>query len=175
MKNISKILKANPDLSKELAKLIKEELELAVDENQETELLIPDESTGDNDVEVRDDAPAEDIEVDNAEVAGEGHEVDEELTPEDPITPEELDEVIEEIPVEDLEEEVEGLEEVKKDDEEQIEELEEIIEEASQMKAALQKRIVFTESVINKVNARILVEAAKVLAGKKTLTENKKR
>lgn len=174
MKNINQILKTNPALAKELAKLLKEDLD-QVAEVQETELTLPEVPAGENDNEVVPEAPETVEDLDNADVYDDGHSVDLELTAEDPVSEEEIDQMIEELPVEELEGEVEDLEEVVKDDEEQIEELDEVIEEATKLKEALKKRIVFTEGVINKVNARILTEAAKILSGKKALQENKKK
>lgn len=170
MKDIQKILNANPSLAKEVAKLLKEELEQAA---ETTELTLPQVSTGTNAVEVVPQAPAV-APIDNAIVAGEGHSIVGDLTAEDPITPEQVDGMIEELPAEELEGEVESLEEVKEEDEKEIEELDKVIEEATALKDSLKKRIVFTESIINKVNARILTEAAKLIASKKSLTEGKK-
>jgi hypothetical protein len=170
MKDITKILNANPSLARELAKLLKEELEVAP---ETTDLTLPQVPAGTNDNEVVPEAP-EAGPVDSQEVAGEGHSVDGELTAEDPITPEQVDQMVEELPVEDLEGEVEALEEVNEEDAKEVEELDKVIEEATALKAKLKARMVFTESVINKVNARILTEAAKIIANKKTLIEGKK-
>lgn len=169
-KKIDGILASNPSLAKQVAMLLKEELENEVTDL--TQVIAP---AGANDGELVPEAPgAETLGVTNADVLGDGHEVDQELTAGDPVTPEEIEAMVEELPVEDLEDEAEGLEEVIADDEEKIEELEEVIEEAAQLISELKSRIVFTESVKNKVNARILTEAARVLAGKKSLTENKR-
>jgi len=166
MKDITKILEANPALAKELAKLLKEELEITL----LTQVQAP---AGTNAHEVVPQAPAV-APIDNAVVGGVGHSVVADLTAVDPITPQQIEEMIEELPVEELEGEVESLEEVKEDDEKEVEELDKVIEEATAMKDSLQKRIVFTESIINKVNARILTEAAKIIASNKSLTEGKK-
>lgn len=172
-KKIDGILASNPSLAKQVAMLLKEELENEVAEV--TDLTQVTEPAGTNDAELVPEAPgAETLDVTNADALADGHEVDEELTAEDPVTPEQIEAMVDELPVEDLEEEAEGLEEVIADDEAKIKELEEVIEEATQLISELKSRIVFTESVKNKVNARILTEAAKILAGKKSLTENKK-
>jgi hypothetical protein len=173
MKDITKILEKNPALAKEVAKLLKEELEMD-NEVTETQLTLPEVSTGSNDSEVVPEAPVVSGAVDNVTVAGEGHSIADDLTAEDPITPEKVDSMVEEIPAEELEGEVEALEGVKADDEKEIEELDKVIEEATALKDSLKKRVVFTESIINKVNARILTEAAKLIASKKNLTEGKK-
>ncbi len=172
MKDITKILNANPTLAKEVAKLLKEELEM--DDATETTLTLPEVSTGSNDSEVVPEAPAPSGEVNNEVVAGEGHSIADDLTAEDPITPEQVDTMIQELPAEELEGEVESLEGVKEEDEKEIEELDKVIEEATALRDSLKKRVVFTESVINKVNARILTEAAKLIASKKNLNEGKK-
>lgn len=175
-KKIDGILASNPSLAKQVAMLLKEELE-----NEVTELTQVDAPAGTNDNELVPEAPgAETLDVTNADALADGHEVDPDLTaedpvaPEDPVTPEQIDAMVDELPVEDLEEEADGLDEVIAADEEKVKELEEVIEEATKLISELKSRIVFTESVKNKVNARILTEAAKVLAGRKSLTENKK-
>lgn len=173
MKDITKILEANPSLTKALAKLLKEELESAEAAVETTDLTVPEVPAGTNDNEVVEEAPG-DGQVDNVTVIGDGHSVDDDMTAEDPVTPEQVDKMVEELPVEDLEGEVESLEEVKEEDAKEVEELDKVIEEATALKAKIQERIVFTESVINKVNARILTEAAKLIANKKSLTEGKK-
>ena len=175
MKDIQKILESNPSLAKELAKLLKEELEVAAEAEttETTDLTLPEVPAGTNDGEVVPEAPAVDP-IDNEIVAGEGHSIVDDLTAEDPITPEKVEEMVEELPVEELEGEVEALEEVKEEDAKEVEELDKVIEEATALRAKLQSRMVFTESIINKVNARILTEAAKIIASKKTLTEGKK-
>ncbi len=171
-KKIDGILASNPSLAKQVAMLLKEELENEVEATELTQVVDP---AGTNDAELVPEAPgAETLDVTNDDALADGHEVDEELTAEDPVTPEEIDAMVEELPVEDLEDEADGLDEVIAADEEKVEELEEVIEEATKLIAELKSRIVFTESVKNKVNARILTEAAKVLAGRKSLTENKK-
>lgn len=168
-KKIDGILASNPSLAKQVAMLLKEELENDVTDL--TQVIAP---AGANDHELVPEAPgAARLGLTNAD-AFDGHEVDEDLTAEDPVTPEQIEAMVDELPVEDLEEEADGLEEVIADDEEKVEELEEVIEEATKLISELKSRIVFTESVKNKVNARILTEAAKVLAGRKSLTENKK-
>ena len=167
MKDIKKILDANPTLAREVAKLLKEEMEA-------TELTLPTVSTGSNDSEVVPQAPTVAGEVNNEVVAGEGHSIAADLTATDPITPEQVEGMVAELPVEELEGEVDSLEEVKEEDEKEIEELDKVIEEAMALKDSLKARIVFTESIINKVNARILTEAAKLIASKKSLTEGKK-
>lgn len=171
MKNINKFLDANPALAREYAKLLKEELEAA--EATETDLTIPEVSTGSNDKEVVAEAPAVGP-VTNEVVAGEGHSIAADLTAEDPISAEQVDAMVAEVPAEELEGEVEALEEVKEEDEKEVDELDKVIEEAMALKASLKERIVFTESIINKVNARILTEAAKLIASKKSLNEGKK-
>ena len=172
MKDITKILNANPALAREVAKLLKEELEMT-GEVEETTLTLPEVPAGTNDNEVVPEAPAVD-EVNNEVVAGEGHSIVDDLTAEDPITPEKVDEMIEELPVEELSDEVDSLEKVKDEDEEEVEKLDKVIEEAVALRDSLKKRVVFTESIINKVNARILTEAAKLIASKKSLNEGKK-
>jgi len=169
MKDIQKILDANPSLAKEVARLLKEELEQA----SETDLTLPEVPAGTNANEVVPEAPAVQP-IDNATVAGEGHSIVADLTAEDPITPEKVEQLIQDVPAEELEGEVDSLEEVKEQDEKEVEELDKVIEEATALKDSLKKRIVFTESIINKVNARILTEAAKLLSSKKSLTEGKK-
>lgn len=169
-KKIDGILASNPSLAKQVAMLLKEELE-----NEVTDLTQVSDPAGTNDHELVPEAPgAARLGLTNADALADGHEVDEDLTAEDPVTPEQIEAMVDELPVEDLEEEADGLEEVIADDEEKVEELEEVIEEATKLISELKSRIVFTESVKNKVNARILTEAAKVLAGRKSLTENKK-
>ena len=178
MKDITRILEENPSLAKEIAKLLKEELESALQapastpDPEETDLTLPEVATGTNDNEVRPDAPSET--PSSEETNGEGHEVDEELTPEDPISAEKVDEMVADVPVEELEGEADSLEDSKEEDTKEVEELDKVIEEATALKARIKERIVFTESVINKVNARILTEAAKLIANKKSLTEGKK-
>lgn len=171
MKDITKILNANPSLAKELAKLLKEELETSATEV--TDLTLPVVPAGTNATEVVPEAPAV-APIDNAVVAGEGHSTVGDLTAVDPITPEQVEQMVQELPVEDLEGEADALEEVKEEDTKEVEELDNVIEEATALKAKLQARMVFTEGIINKVNARILTEAAKLIASKKTLTEGKK-
>jgi hypothetical protein len=166
MKDITKILEANPGLAREIAKLLKEELET-------TALTQVQGPAGTNANEVVPQAPAVGP-IDNAIVAGAGHSVVADLTAEDPITPGQVEQMVQELPVEELEGEVESLEGVKEDDEKEVEELDEVIQEAMALKDSLKKRIVFTESIINKVNARILTEAAKIIASNKSLTEGKK-
>lgn len=169
-KKIDGILASNPSLAKQVAMLLKEELE-----NEVTDLTQVDAPAGTNDNELVPEAPgAATLNVTNADALADGHEVDPDMTAGDPVTPEQIDAMVDELPVEDLEEEAEGLEEVVAEDEAKVEELEEVIEEATQLISELKSRIVFTESVKNKVNARILTEAARVLAGRKSLTENKK-
>lgn len=171
MKDITKILRANPDLIKEVAKLLKEDLE--------TDLTVVDKSAGDNSGEVVPEAPAT-KDIDNAEVLGDGHSVVDELTsvkPTDTIatesTPEDIDKTIDELPAAELEGEVESLEEKKSEDAKEVEELDKVIKEATELRNEIKERIVFTESVINKVNARILTEAA-ILLRKASLNETKK-
>lgn len=171
MKDITKILNANPSLAKELAKLLKEELETSATEV--TDLTLPEVPAGTNANEVVPEAPAV-APIDNAVVAGEGHSIVDDLTATDPITPEQVEQMVQELPVEDLEGEADALGEVKEEDAKEVEELDKVIEEATALKGKLQARMVFTESIINKVNARILTEAAKLIASKKTLTEGKK-
>lgn len=167
------ILESNPALAKEVAKLLTEELANEV-EADVTDLTTPDVPAGSNQNELVPEAPgADNLGIDNT-VLADGHEVDEELTAEDPVTPEAINDMIDEIPAEDLEDEVEGLEANVEEDKEKIEELEEVIEEATQLIEMYQRKVVFTESVINKVNARILMEAARVLSNKKSLTEGRK-
>ena len=103
MKDITKILNANPSLAKEVAKLLKEELENAeametapVETTDLTSVQVP---AGTNDHEVVAEAPG-DGEVNNVTVAGEGHSVDADMTAVDPITPEQVETMVEEIPVE---------------------------------------------------------------------------
>lgn len=169
-KKIDGILASNPSLAKQVAMLLKEELE-----NEVTDLTQVVAPAGTNDNELVPEAPgAETLEVTNADALADGHEVDPELTAGDPVTPEQIEAMVDEIPVEDLEDEADGLDEVVAEDKAKVQELEEVIEEATQLISELKSRIVFTESVKNKVNARILTEAAKVLAGRKSLTENKK-
>lgn len=178
MKDMKKILEANPSLAKEIAKLMKEELESALQapgstpDPDSTELTTPTENTGDNANEVRPDAPSET--PNSAETNGEGHSVDPEYTDEEPLSDEEVDEMVQDVPVEDLGDEADSLEATKEEDKAEIEKLDEVIEEAMQLKERFQRRIVFTESVINKVNARILNEAAKLISSKQTLNEGRK-
>ena len=169
-KKIDGILASNPSLAKQVAMLLKEELE-----NEVTDLTQVVDPAGTNDTELVPEAPgAETLDVSNDDALADGHEVDPDMTAEDPVTPEQIEAMVDELPVEDLEDEADGLDEVVAEDEAKVQELEEVIEEATKLISELKSRIVFTESVKNKVNARILTEAAKVLAGKKSLTENKK-
>jgi len=82
--------------------------------------------------------------------------------------------MVDELPAEELQGEADSLKEVKEDDEKEVKELDDVIEEATTLRDSLKGRIVFTESIINRVNARILTEAAKSVASPKSLTEGTK-
>lgn len=179
MKDIEKMLQSNPALAREVAKLFKEELEMQSEVAPvaavpaATVLTVPQMPVGSNAVEVvpaAQELPA----IDSAQVAGAGHSVVADLTAVDPITPEQVNQMVDELPAEELQGEAESLEEVKKDDEKEVEELDEVIKEATELRNSLNGRIVFTESIINRVNARILTEAAKLISSSKSLTEGKK-
>lgn len=172
MKDIKELLKENPALAREVAKLLKEELESSAGVAA-TALTLPQVSTGSNVVEVVPQAPAVPA-IDSAIVAGAGHSVVPDLTAVDPISPAQVEQMVDELPAEELQGEAESLEEVKSDDAKQVEELDGVIEEATALRDSLKSRIVFTESIIAKVNARILTEAAKIIASKKSLNEGKK-
>lgn len=171
MKDITKILNANPALAREVAKLLKEELETA--EVAATVLTLPQVPTGSNAVEVVPQAPAV-APFDSTTVLGDGHSEVPAFTADEPVTPEHVEKMVADLPVEELATEVDSLEEVKEDDEKEIKELDDVIEEAMALQDSLKQRVVFTESIINKVNARILTEAAKLIASKKSLNEGKK-
>lgn len=163
-KNLDKVLKNNPALAREMAKILKEELdqEMTGDTAVEvTDLTTPEVSTGDNAHEVAAEAPAPAGDVTAETVLGDGHSVDPELTANDPV---DIDAAIAEIPIEELDDEVQALEEVKEENDEEVEELDNIIAEATALRNAALARNVLIESTINKVQSRILTEAVKILA-----------